>query len=87
MVAYTEGYRSERDMSDADLEAFPAFLMIRAFTYLGWFHSRGQDMKHADRLAKEILNGLLRFIPELMQKLTPFQRVIVGVMAWLRMNR
>jgi hypothetical protein len=71
-------------MSDADLEAFPAFLMIRGFTYLGWFHTRGQDMKHADRLAEEVLNGLLRFIPELMQELTPFQRVAVSVMARLQ---
>jgi Ser/Thr protein kinase RdoA (MazF antagonist) len=84
VAAYTEGYRSEREMSDADLEAFPAFLMIRGFTYLGWLHTRGDNMKHADRLAEEIINGLLRFIPELMQELTPFQRVMVGAMARLR---
>ena len=84
VAAYTEGYRSERKMSDADLEAFPAFLMIRGFTYLGWLHTRGDNMKHADRLAEEIINGLLRFIPELMRELTPFQRVMVGAMARLR---
>jgi hypothetical protein len=35
-------------------------------------------------LAEEVLNGLLRFIPELMQELTPFQRVAVSVMARLQ---
>jgi len=86
VAAYTDGYRSERDMSDADLDALPAFIMIRGFTYLGWLHTSGQNMKHADRLAEEIINGLLRFIPELMQELTPVQRVIVGVMASLRVG-
>jgi len=81
VAAYAKGYRSERELSDADLEALPAFLMIRGFTYLGWLHTRGQNLKYADRMAEEIIAGLLRFIPELMQELTPFQRLIVSVMA------
>jgi len=84
VAAYTQGYRSERDLSDADLELLPAFLMIRGFTYLGWLHARGQDVKYADRMAEEIIDGLLRFIPELMQELTPVQRVVVNAMALLR---
>ena len=81
VAAYAKGYRSERELSDADLEALPAFLMIRGFTYLGWLHTAGQNLKYADRMAEEIIGGLLRFIPELMQELTPFQRVVVNVMA------
>jgi hypothetical protein len=55
--------------------------MIRGFTYLGWLHTRGQNLEYADRMAEEIIDGLLRFIPELMQELTPIQRVVVNVMA------
>ena len=82
--AFVAGYRSERDLSEEDLEAFPAFLMMRGFTYLGWLQTRGQNMKYADRLAQEIVNGLVQFIPELMQELTPLQRLLVGLMARLR---
>jgi acetylornithine/succinyldiaminopimelate/putrescine aminotransferase/Ser/Thr protein kinase RdoA (MazF antagonist) len=82
--AFVAGYRSEHDLSEEDLEAFPAFLMMRGFTYLGWLQTRGQKMKYADRLAQEIVNGLVKFIPELMQELTPLQRVLVGLMARLR---
>jgi acetylornithine/succinyldiaminopimelate/putrescine aminotransferase/Ser/Thr protein kinase RdoA (MazF antagonist) len=84
VTAFVAGYRSERDLSEADLEVFPAFLMMRGFTYLGWLLTRGQDMKYGDRLAQEIVNGLVKFIPELMQELTPFQRLMVGLMARLR---
>ena len=38
--AYIEGYRSLRELSDEDLKTFPAFLMARATTYLGWAHTR-----------------------------------------------
>lgn len=81
VAAYVAGYRSERELSDADLEILPAFLMIRGFTYLGWLDGRGKDIVYADRLAAEIVNGLIGFIPELMQELTPLQRMAVSVMA------
>ncbi len=79
--AYVAGYRSEREFSDADLEILPAFLMIRGFTYLGWLMTRGKDMEHADRIAGEIVKGLVGFIPDLMQELTALQRLAVSVMA------
>jgi Ser/Thr protein kinase RdoA (MazF antagonist) len=37
---YIEGYRSERELSDADVDALPLFMMARATTYLGWVHTR-----------------------------------------------
>ncbi len=38
--AYIEGYRSERELRDEDLEYLPFFVMARLFTYLGWMHTR-----------------------------------------------
>ena len=81
VAAYVAGYRSEREFSDADLEILPAFLMIRGFTYLGWLDGRGKDIAYADRLAAEIVNGLVGYIPDLMQQLTLPQRAAVSVMA------
>ncbi len=40
IAAYIEGYRTQRELSDEDLQTFPAFLMARATTYLGWAHTR-----------------------------------------------
>lgn len=37
---YIEGYRSERELSDEELDALPLFMMARATTYLGWVHTR-----------------------------------------------
>lgn len=34
------GYRSERPLPDAALALLPTFLAARAFTYLGWVHTR-----------------------------------------------
>jgi len=84
VAAFATGYRSERELSENDLEAFPAFLMLRGFTYLGWLQTRGQDMQYADLLAQEIVNGLVQFIPELMQELNPIQRLAVSLMVKLR---
>ena len=40
--SYIDGYRTQRDLSDEDLQSFPAFLMARATTYLGWAHTRNE---------------------------------------------
>ncbi len=40
LAAYVEGYRSEYDLPDDDLELLPIFIMARLFTYLGWMHTR-----------------------------------------------
>jgi len=80
VAAYLEGYRSERAFSREDEEALPAFLMICSLNYLGWFQKRGENIEHADRLAGEIINELLKHIPQLMQQLTLFQRIAVSLL-------
>ena len=82
VAAYLEGYRSERAFSREDEEALPAFLMICGLNYLGWFQKRGENVEHADRLAGEIINGLLEYIPQLMQQLTLVQRIVVSMLVW-----
>ena len=81
VTAYVDGYRSERDLSDEQLEMLSAFLLIRGLTYLGWLNTRGKSLQYADRLAAEIIKGLMEFIPELMQKLTPLQKLGVSLAA------
>ena len=83
VVAYLDGYRSERQFSKADEEALPAFLMICGLNYLGWLQKRGENLKHAERLAQEITSGLLEYIPQLMQELTPWQRIAVNLLVRL----
>ena len=80
VAAYLAGYRSERAFSKEDEEALPAFLMICSLNYLGWFQKRGENIKHADRLAGEIINELLKYIPQLMQQLTLPQRIAVNLL-------
>jgi acetylornithine/succinyldiaminopimelate/putrescine aminotransferase/Ser/Thr protein kinase RdoA (MazF antagonist) len=82
--AYLEGYRSEREFSREDEEILPAFLMICGLNYLGWLQKRGDNLKYANRLAAEIIAGLLEYIPELMQALTPLQRLGVNLAARLQ---
>jgi len=82
VAAYLEGYRSERAFSREDEEALPAFLMICSLNYLGWFQKRGENIEHADRLAGEIINELLKYIPQLMQQLTLVQRIVVSLLVW-----
>jgi Ser/Thr protein kinase RdoA (MazF antagonist) len=82
VAAYLEGYRSERGFSREDEEVLPAFLMICSLNYLGWFQKRGENIEHADRLAGEIINELLKYIPQLMQQLTLVQRIVVSLLVW-----
>jgi acetylornithine/succinyldiaminopimelate/putrescine aminotransferase/Ser/Thr protein kinase RdoA (MazF antagonist) len=81
--AYLEGYRSEREFSKEDEKALPAFIMICGLNYLGWLQKRGDNLEHADRLAEEIIKGLLTYIPQLMQEITPLQRIVVNLMVRL----
>lgn len=81
VTAYVEGYRQERSLADEQLEIFPAFLLIRGLTYLGWLNTRGKSLKYSDRLAQEIIRGLMEFMPELMQQLTPLQKLGVNLAA------
>jgi len=77
--AYLEGYRSEREFSDAEADRLPAFLMICGLNYLGWLQKRGDKIRHADRLAAEIIAGLLEYVPQLMRELTLLQRLLVNM--------
>jgi len=40
--AVVEGYRQERVLSDTALRQMPLFYLLRAFTYLGWTHTRNE---------------------------------------------
>jgi Ser/Thr protein kinase RdoA (MazF antagonist) len=70
VASYVEGYRSEREFSDEEAKFIPAFLLICGLNYLGWLQKRGGNLKYADRLAAEIISGLLEYIPQLMAKLS-----------------
>ncbi len=81
--AYLDGYRSEREFSKEDEEYLPAFIMICGLNYLGWLQKRGANLKFADRLAQEIIAGLLEYVPQLMAELSPWQRFGVNLKLWL----
>jgi len=80
VAAYVTGYRKHRAFSEAHLELLPAFIMIRAFTYLGWLKSRRDSMKNADRIAAKLGEILDEYIPELLAELTGPQRAGVEVL-------
>lgn len=46
---YVAGYRSERHFSDEHLKIFPAFILVRGLTYLGWLMTRADKLKNGDR--------------------------------------
>jgi Ser/Thr protein kinase RdoA (MazF antagonist) len=59
------GYRSQRTLPDATLDKLPVFMMARAFTYLGWVHTRPESKEgqaitpHLIRLACRQAESLL----------------------------
>ena len=60
--AVIEGYRRERPLSDATLKEMPLFYLLRAFTYLGWIHTRNET-----RTAQEIAPGIVAMVCKLAQ--------------------
>ena len=48
-----EGYRSARDLPDEELAHMPLFELVRAFSYLGWVHTRSETAS-AQSLASEV---------------------------------
>jgi len=80
--AYVEGYRSERAFPDEYLEIFPAFILLRGLTYLGWLMNRAEGLVNRDRIAQEIIDGLCEHIPQLLKELGPMQRMGVNISAW-----
>jgi acetylornithine/succinyldiaminopimelate/putrescine aminotransferase/Ser/Thr protein kinase RdoA (MazF antagonist) len=85
--AYVAGYRTQRTFTQEHLEIFPAFILLRGLTYLGWLLTRAESLVNRDRIAQEIINGLCDHIPELLAQLNPVQRVGVDFMAWQQARR
>lgn len=79
--AYLDGYREVRALDDAEAALLPAFIMICGLNYLGWLQKRGAHLKHADRLAEEIISGLSDYVPALLEALSVWQRLAVNVAA------
>ena len=48
-----EGYRGARDLPDEELAHMPLFELVRAFSYLGWVHTRSETAS-AQSLAPEV---------------------------------
>jgi Ser/Thr protein kinase RdoA (MazF antagonist) len=48
------GYRSERELPDADVARLPLFYTARGFTYLGWVHTR-QETQTARELTPALI--------------------------------
>ncbi len=79
--AYVAGYRTQRTFTDQHLEIFPAFILLRGLTYLGWLMTRAESLVNRDRIAQEIIDGLCMHIPQLLAQLSPLQGVGVDIMA------
>ena len=52
--ALIAGYRRQRELSDAELSRLPLFMLARAFTYVGWVHTRSET-----ETARELTPALL----------------------------
>ncbi len=83
VASYVAGYRTHRALSDDHLKVLPAFIMIRAFTYLGWLKSRQGSMANSARIAQKLGEILSEHIPELMKELTGPQRMGVEVLHFI----
>ncbi len=60
--ALIAGYREHRDLPEGQVQQLPLFLLARAFTYLGWVHTR-QETETARELAPMLIEkacGLAR---------------------------
>ena len=61
--AFIEGYRSERELSDEELELLPVFFMIRGLVYLGWAHTR-KETETAQAMTGMIVEGVTQMAQE-----------------------
>lgn len=52
--ALIDGYREHRQLTDADLEKLPLFMLARGFTYIGWVHTR-QETETAREMTPMLL--------------------------------
>jgi Ser/Thr protein kinase RdoA (MazF antagonist) len=61
--AVIEGYRRERALSGDTLRQMPLFYLLRAFTYLGWIHTRSET-----RTAQEIAPSIVTMVCDLAEQ-------------------
>ncbi|MDA0229750.1 MAG: phosphotransferase [Proteobacteria bacterium] len=61
--AVIAGYRQERPLTDETLRLMPLFYLLRAFTYLGWIHTRNET-----RTAQEIAPSIVTMVCELAEQ-------------------
>ena len=61
--AVIDGYRRERPLADETLRRMPLFYLLRAFTYLGWIHTRSET-----RTAQEIAPGIVAMVCRLAEE-------------------
>lgn len=84
VAEYVRGYRTQRPLSDEMVELIPAFVMLRGFTYLGWLKTRPGSMPNASKIAPAIAAALSAFVPELLDHLTPVERLAVNALVGLQ---
>ena len=61
--AVIDGYRQKRPLTDETLRLMPLFYLVRAFTYLGWVHTRNET-----RTAQEIAPVIVTMVCELAEQ-------------------
>ena len=58
-----QGYHSERELPEQDLEYLPAFFVARGFTYLGWLHTR-KETETAKEMTSEVIEGIMALVED-----------------------
>ncbi len=61
--AVIDGYRQERPLTDETLRWMPLFYLLRAFTYLGWVHTRSET-----QTAQETAPAIVTMVCELAEQ-------------------
>ncbi len=52
MGALIEGYRTQRELPQRELDSLPLFILLRALTYLGWAEARKTEPDMETRRAR-----------------------------------
>ena len=64
--AIVDGYRQERPLGDEMLKLMPLFYLLRAFTYVGWVHTRSETHA-AQEIAAEVVTVACDLAEEYLQ--------------------
>ena len=65
LSAFVEGYRSQRQLSDEQLQAFDFFLLLRIMTSCGWLHTRPETetaRQYGEVMAKSLVAKVNEFL-------------------------